>query len=99
MKIEHHCHAVGCKKSVPPRLLMCKPHWALVPVELQVEVCRTVKLRGGYCDISWAPWWRAQARAIYGVALLQGRVTQEIHDAQIARADAFADGLGARGER
>jgi hypothetical protein len=37
---------------------------------MQAEVYRTVKLRGRYVDATWAPWWRAQARAIHHVAML-----------------------------
>lgn len=38
---------------------------------MQIEVYRTVKLRGPDCDETWAPWWRAQARAIHHVAMLK----------------------------
>lgn len=31
---EHLCHAEACKVKVPPRMLMCRPHWHLVPAEL-----------------------------------------------------------------
>lgn len=34
----HECHAIGCSKSVPPKMLMCSAHWALVPRELQRQV-------------------------------------------------------------
>jgi hypothetical protein len=27
----HLCHARGCAKKVPPKLLMCLRHWRLVP--------------------------------------------------------------------
>lgn len=66
----HHCHALGCKAACPPRWLMCRPCWSKVPPDLQREVYRTVKLRGPDCDATWAPWWRAQARAIHHVAML-----------------------------
>lgn len=59
------------KNPVPHPWLMCKPHWRQVPADLQAEVYRTVKLRGSAIDDSWAPWWRAQARAIAHVAFLQ----------------------------
>jgi ribosome-binding protein aMBF1 (putative translation factor) len=49
---------------------MCRTCWALVPPDLQREVYRTVRLRGPDADASWAPWWRAQARAIAHVAFL-----------------------------
>lgn len=37
---KHLCHARGCQVSVPPRMLMCKPHWSRVPAELQRAVWR-----------------------------------------------------------
>lgn len=36
----HRCHAHGCDVAVHPRLLMCRRHWALVPMALQREVWR-----------------------------------------------------------
>ena len=71
---------------------MCATCWRLVPPDLQAEVYRTVVLRGPTCDASWAPWWRAQARAIAHVANVcepnAGWQTK-----YVARADAFADRL------
>lgn len=34
----HLCHARGCQVPVPPKLLMCKRHWRMVPKDLQREV-------------------------------------------------------------
>lgn len=34
----HTCHAKGCNRIVPPKLLMCANHWRRVPVHLQREV-------------------------------------------------------------
>lgn len=34
----HRCHAKGCEVEVPPRMLMCKKHWAMVPKPVQKEV-------------------------------------------------------------
>lgn len=34
----HHCHAIACAAAVPPRMLMCRRHWAMVPAELQRAV-------------------------------------------------------------
>ena len=33
--MKHLCHAVSCKRSIPPKLLFCLPHWQMVPRELQ----------------------------------------------------------------
>jgi hypothetical protein len=90
--MKHHCHALGCKRVCPPRWLMCRQCWALVPSDLQAEVYRTVKLRNPDADATWAPWWRAQARAIAHVAFL---VHPDVvkRDAYLAREMGFADEL------
>jgi hypothetical protein len=93
----HHCHAPGCKRPCPPRWLMCRECWATVPDAMQREVCRTVKLRGPYCDASWAPWWRAQAHANHAAAVARersaGRPRDPRGDRWLARELAFADEL------
>jgi hypothetical protein len=45
-------------------MLMCRACWSKVPYDLQADVYRTVTQRGRFIDKTWAPWWRAQARAI-----------------------------------
>jgi len=69
--MSHHCHALGCSAACPPKHLMCRACWSQVPREMKDEVYRTVGLRGSRVDASWAPWWRAQARAIHHVAMLR----------------------------
>ncbi|HET7036575.1 MAG TPA: hypothetical protein VFI42_12905 [Thermomicrobiaceae bacterium] len=54
----------------------------------------TVGQRGKLVDATWAPWWRAQARAIAYVAHLV-QPNEAKRDAYIAKADAFADRLEA----
>jgi hypothetical protein len=91
----HHCHALGCKAACPPRLLMCRACWALVPPALAVEVYRTVRLRGPYVDESWAPWWRAQAKAIAHVAFIK-EPNEARRDAYLAREMAVADRMAGK---
>lgn len=31
----HICHALGCGKPVPPRLLFCLKHWRITPRYIQ----------------------------------------------------------------
>lgn len=31
----HRCAAPGCKKQVPLKMLMCKPHWFMLPKPLR----------------------------------------------------------------
>lgn len=75
---------------------MCGPCWAQVPADLAREVYRTVVLRGPTCNATWAPWWRAQARAIAHVAHLR-EPNERRRDAYVAKADAFAERLVSRG--
>lgn len=34
----HQCPANGCKRNLPEHLLMCKPHWYMVPRHLRSDV-------------------------------------------------------------
>lgn len=34
----HTCHARDCERAVAPKLLMCLPHWLMVPGELRAAV-------------------------------------------------------------
>ena len=34
----HACHVPGCGIPIPPKLLMCRRHWAMVPKGLQLAV-------------------------------------------------------------
>lgn len=34
----HICHAKGCTVAVPPKLLMCRRHWYMVPKPLRDAV-------------------------------------------------------------
>ena len=40
---QHLCHAIGCKTPVPPRMLMCRPHWRMVPKALRDAVLATYR--------------------------------------------------------
>jgi hypothetical protein len=95
--VSHHCHALGCKAACPPRMLMCRACWSKVTPDLQAEVYRTVKLRGPCCDKTWAPWWRAQARATAHVAFL---VSPDVarRDHYLNRELSFADRLETAGQ-
>lgn len=53
-------------------MLMCRKHWRMVPYDMQADVYSTVKRRGKHIDKTWAPWWRAQARAIAAVFQAEG---------------------------
>lgn len=69
----HHCHARGCKVSVPPEMLMCRPHWYKVPKKIRDAVWE--HYREGQCDDMefTEEWNRAADAAIGGVAVAEGR--------------------------
>lgn len=39
--MDHLCHAVDCTRSVPPRMLMCRKHWSMVPDQIRSWVWAT----------------------------------------------------------
>jgi hypothetical protein len=39
----HSCHWPGCGKSVPPKLLMCARHWAMLPMTIRSRVWATYR--------------------------------------------------------
>jgi hypothetical protein len=71
-----------------------------VPADVAAEVYRTVGQRGhDGPDATWAPWWRAQAKAIHHVLVAgveRGRWTEATpgaFDALLAKELLFADYL------
>lgn len=36
--MSHLCHAYNCKREAPPAMLMCRPHWGMVPRRVQSAV-------------------------------------------------------------
>lgn len=74
---EHKCHAIGCETSCAPEFLMCRPHWALVPKKLQVEVWRNY--RPGQCNDKRPSreYLEAAKAAIRSVALKEGRLPKD----------------------
>ena len=90
--MNHHCHALGCTNLCPPKHLMCLSCWEKVPPTIQAEVYNTVKLRNKLIDGSWAPWWRAQAKAIAYVAHLKSP-NESARDRYLAKEYAFAERL------
>lgn len=70
----HLCHAEGCATRCPRRMLMCPPHWRMVPLGRQRAVLRTY--RSGQ-ERRWVmpsrAWLDAAHRAINSVARAEGR--------------------------
>jgi hypothetical protein len=69
----HRCHALGCLIHVPPEMLMCRKHWAMVPKAYQERVWTTY--RNGQCadkGPSFA-WCQAADIAVAVVAEKEGK--------------------------
>lgn len=82
----HHCHALGCKNSCKPEMLMCRSCWKLVPARTKAAVYAAY--RKGQCDdlqVSRA-WLLAAETAIAAVAVKQGRMTKDQARVYIDRA-------------
>lgn len=65
---EHTCHARGCTAPVPPKFLMCRKHWRMVPPALQRAVNNAYRLGQEITKEPTAEWMRAAEAAIDFVA-------------------------------
>lgn len=74
----HHCHALNCKASVPPRLHMCAPHWRLVPRDLQRALYAAYRPGQERTMTPSAQYLRAAAACVRSVAEAEGQPPEEI---------------------
>lgn len=70
----HTCHAAGCSTPCPPKCLMCRKHWFMVPRPLRDRVWATYQegQEAGMATPS-AAWHSAANAAINTVAEQEGR--------------------------
>lgn len=70
----HVCHAIDCNVPVPPKMLMCRKHWFMVPRDLQRRVWDTYvpgqELRKDPTD----EYMEAQRAAVDAVAKKEGKL-------------------------
>jgi hypothetical protein len=71
--MSHHCHATGCEVSVPPKKLMCRRHWRMVPRDMQNAVWRHYRAGQEIDKRPSGAYLRAMLDAIKAVALLEGQ--------------------------
>ena len=72
--MSHHCHAAGCTVKTPPKLLMCRRHWYMVPAPLRALVWKHYRA-GQERDKRPSKEYLAVAfQAIKAVAVAEGRV-------------------------
>lgn len=67
----HTCHATGCTRTVPPKMLMCGRHWAMVPADLQADVWATYRRGQETTKDPSAEYLDAAHAAIEAVAKLE----------------------------
>lgn len=67
----HFCHARGCGREVPPKLLMCPQHWRMVPFRLQKAVYATYRPGQEVTKMPSAAYLLAAREAIEAVAQIE----------------------------
>lgn len=65
----HHCHARGCNMKVPPRMLMCKRHWFMVPKAIRDEIWEHYQTGQEVTMECSEEWHKAADKAIAAVAV------------------------------
>lgn len=69
----HRCHAKGCQFVVPPKRLMCRKHWFMVPHPLRQAVWDHYRLGQEVTKDPSAEYLEAARLAIEAVAEKEGR--------------------------
>ena len=70
---EHICHAKNCDLAVPPKKLMCKRHWFMVPPDLRKEVWREYRPGQEVDKEPTAEYLKAARKAIEAVQAIEKR--------------------------
>ena len=70
---EHFCHAKTCKIVVPPKRLMCKRHWFMVPADLRKAVWREYRPGQEVDKDPTAEYLKTAQKAIAAVQAAEGR--------------------------
>ena len=70
--MSHICHALRCSIPVPPKMLMCKMHWWMVPKLLRDEVWATYRPGQEVDKRPSGEYLTAHVRAVNAVAEKEG---------------------------
>jgi hypothetical protein len=87
----HRCEAINCSAPCPERAVFCEFCFLHVPRDLLVAMFSAQRMKADKPGRSWAPFWRARARAIKAIADARGT---QISPSYVAQADAYAARLG-----
>lgn len=92
----HVCHALGCEVAVPPKMHMCRSHWAAVPKPLQRRLWAAYR-PGQENRIDPTPeYLRAVAACVRAVAEAECHPHDEI-DFEVGLYESWAEMLEAAG--
>ena len=78
MSAGHTCHALACAVEVPPRMHMCRRHWAMVPRRLQDQLWAHYRRGQERTMTPSAFYLRAAADCVRAVAEAEGHPADEI---------------------
>lgn len=70
---QHLCHAVDCNERIPPNLLMCGPHWYVVPATLRTLIWRAYRPGQSVDQPPSQEWIDVARQAINYVAVKEGK--------------------------
>jgi len=68
---KHLCHAKGCTLEVPPKTLMCRRHWRMVPRDLQDAIWRYYRPGQEIDKNPSAGYMTVQRQAVAAVAAVE----------------------------
>ena len=83
----HKCHATGCTVQVPPRMLMCKRHWKMVPFPVQTEVWKYYQPGQEVTKDPSEAYLNAMRAAIEAVEVAEGRRRESVES--VGRVNAY----------
>lgn len=70
--MEHTCHALHCTVPIPPRLLMCRTHWNMVPAGMRQAVWRAYRAGQEETKDPLPAYLAAAIAAVHAVAAQEG---------------------------
>lgn len=70
----HTCHAVGCSRRVPPKMLCCAYHWHMVPFAIQRAVWKAYVPGQETRKDPTDEYMAAHCRAVAAVARKEGKL-------------------------
>lgn len=87
--MSHTCHARDCATEVPPKMLMCQPHWFMVPKSIRDRVWQTYNAGQERTKNPSRAWHAAADAAIDAVHKFE--LTERARDGYMAKTTSIDD--------